>query len=289
MQDRFDEELRDAVYSLTPVRRVLRAAPRARVCGITEEDESRDTNSCIRVASSKCVRGARRRVYKLRVQKAGEEQVKEGAATAIIMALGMIAASLPVVWGAAALPPVMGQAALQIAAGAACTVIGDRVRDSYQRQNNQSKAQEQGRDRENYSRAVSERIGYLKHEARQEKEGTIAQVSKRVIGGWGRQRKKRDRDRLYEVREGGRMMNGGDPGRNTHDDERLFQSMTIGMEILNEEGTVRGRVRAIADTGASNDLIAKDKLDPDTIDSTLQPGDSEEDLITSHVPEAHSA
>ena len=68
------------------------------------------------------------------------------------------------------------------------------------------------------------------------------------------------------------MTNGGDPGRNTHDDERLFQSMTISMEILNEDGTVRGRVRAIADTGASNDLIAKAKLDPDTIDSTLQPG-----------------
>jgi hypothetical protein len=123
VQDRFDEELRDAVYSLAPVRRVLRAAPRAQVCGITEEDESRDTNSCIRVASSKCVRGARRRVYKPRVQKAGEEQVKEGAAAAIIMALGMIAAAVPVVWGAAALPSVMGEAALQIAAGAACTVI----------------------------------------------------------------------------------------------------------------------------------------------------------------------
>ena len=52
----------------------------------------------------------------------------------------------------------------------------------------------------------------------------------------------RDRDRLCEVRDGGRMMNGGDPGKNTHDDERLFQSMAIGMEILNEDGTVRERV-----------------------------------------------
>ena len=60
VQDRFDEELRDAVYSLAPVRRVLRAAPRARVCGVTEEDESRSTNSCIKVASNKCTRGARR-------------------------------------------------------------------------------------------------------------------------------------------------------------------------------------------------------------------------------------
>ena len=92
-----------------------------------------DTNSSIRVASSRCNRGARRRVYKPRVQKAGEHQVREGAATAMIMALGMIAAALPVVWGAAALPPMLGQAALQVAAGAACTVIGDKVRDSYQR------------------------------------------------------------------------------------------------------------------------------------------------------------
>ena len=165
----------------------------------------------------------------------------------------------------------MGQAALQIAAGAACTVIGDKVRDSYQRQNNQSRAQEHGRDRENYTRAVSKRIAYLRHGLRQEKERTIAQVSKRVVGGWGRRRKVRGRDRLFEVRDGGRMTNGGNPGRNTHDDERLFQSMTIGMAILNEDGTVRERVRAIADTGASNDLIAKAKLDPDTIRSTLQP------------------
>ena len=58
--------------------------------------------------------------------------MKEGAcaATAIIMALRMAAAALPVVWGAAAIPPVIGQAAPQISAGAACTVIGGKVRDS---------------------------------------------------------------------------------------------------------------------------------------------------------------
>ena len=128
-----------------------------------------DTNSSMRVAASRCNRGARRRVYKPRVQKAGGEQVEEGAATAMIMAPGMIAAALPVVWGAAALPPMIGQAALQVAAGAACTFIGDKVRDSYQGQNNQSRAQEHGRDRENYmyTREMSERIAYLKHESRQ--------------------------------------------------------------------------------------------------------------------------
>ena len=86
VQNNFDEELRDAIYILAPVRRVLRAAPKARVCGITEEEEIMGTNSYIKVASSKCSRGARRRVYKPRVQKAGGEQLKEGAATAIIMA-----------------------------------------------------------------------------------------------------------------------------------------------------------------------------------------------------------
>ena len=271
IQTKFDEELRDAVYSLAPVRRTLRAAPKARVCGITEEEESMDTNSSIKVVSSRCNRGARRRVYKPRVQNAGGEQVKEGTATDIVMALGMISAALPVVWGAAALPPVMGQAVLQIAAGAACTVIGDKVRDSYQRQNDQSRAQEHGRDIENYTRAVSERISYLRHGSRQEKERTIAQVSKRAVGGWDRPQKVSDGGRLFKVRDGGRLMNGGDPGRDTHDDDRVFQSMTIGIEILNADGTVRDRVRAIADTGASNDLVAKAKLDPDTTRGTLQP------------------
>ena len=122
--------------------------------------------------------------------------MKEGAATAMIMALVMIAAALPGVWGAAALPPVMKQAALQIAAGAGCTLIGDQVRDSYQRQNDQIRAQEQGRDRENYTRAVSERIAYLKHGSRQERERTIAQVSKRVVNGWCMPKKARNRERL---------------------------------------------------------------------------------------------
>ena len=74
VQSKFDEELRDAVYSLAPVKRMLRAAPKAQVCGITEEEESMDTNSSIKVVSSRCNRGARRRVYKPRVQKAGKSK-----------------------------------------------------------------------------------------------------------------------------------------------------------------------------------------------------------------------
>ena len=75
-QNKFDEELRDAVCSLAPVpvRRILRAAPRARVCGITEEEESRGTNASIKVVPIRCNGCARRRVHKPRVKKAGGDQ-----------------------------------------------------------------------------------------------------------------------------------------------------------------------------------------------------------------------